>query len=100
MIYYDRMDVSEGIEVNKTSKSKECSICHCWHFLGKGFKFQADIWNCYHDVLRMSMNLSNIAILNIQGVESYYIMGGISKNEAIKLLQNVNLTEKVEHYKK
>ena len=43
MIYYDRMDVSEGIEVNKTSKSKECSICHYWHFLGKGFKFQADI---------------------------------------------------------
>ena len=94
MVYYDRMDVSEGIEVNKTSKSKECSICHYWHFLGKGFKFQADIWNCYHDVLRMSRNLSNIAILNIQGVDNYYIMGGISKNEAIKLLQNVNLTEK------
>ena len=46
------------------------------------------------------MNLSNIAILNIQGVDNYYIMGRISKNEAIKLLQNVNLTEKVEHYKK
>ena len=40
------------------------------------------------------MNLSNIAILNIQGVDNYYIMGGISKNEAIKLLQYVNLTEK------
>ena len=37
----------------------------------------------------MSMNLSDIAILNIKG-----IIGLISKNEAIKLLKNTNLTEK------
>ena len=24
MLYFDRIDVSEGIDVNKTSKSKEC----------------------------------------------------------------------------
>ena len=40
MLYYDRMDDSEGIDVNKTSASKECDICHYWHFLNKGFKFQ------------------------------------------------------------
>ena len=28
MLYYDKMDVSEGIDVNKTSESKECDICH------------------------------------------------------------------------
>ena len=28
MLYYDRIDVSEGIDVNKTSASKECDICH------------------------------------------------------------------------
>ena len=39
MIYYDRIDVSEGIDVNKTSASKECDICHYWYFLIKGFKF-------------------------------------------------------------
>ena len=27
MLYYDRIDVSEGIDVNKTSASKECNIC-------------------------------------------------------------------------
>ena len=26
MLYYDRIDVSEGIDVNKASKSKECDI--------------------------------------------------------------------------
>ena len=28
MLYCDRIDVSEGIDVNKTSVSKECNICH------------------------------------------------------------------------
>ena len=32
MLYYDKMDVSEGIDVNKTSESKECDICHYWYF--------------------------------------------------------------------
>ena len=28
MLYYDRIDVSEGIDINKTSASKECDVCH------------------------------------------------------------------------
>ena len=37
MLYYDGINVSEGIDVDKTSKSKECDICHYWYFLDKGF---------------------------------------------------------------
>ena len=32
MLEYDRIDISEGIDVNKTSASKECDICHYWYF--------------------------------------------------------------------
>ena len=28
MLYYHIIDVSEGIDVNKISESKECDICH------------------------------------------------------------------------
>ena len=35
MLYYDRIDVSETINVNKASKSKECDICHYWYFSNK-----------------------------------------------------------------
>ena len=35
MLEYDRIDISEGIDVNKTSSSKECDICHHWYFLDK-----------------------------------------------------------------
>ena len=39
MLYFDRINVSEGTDVNKTSKSKECDICHYWYFLSKEYKF-------------------------------------------------------------
>ena len=50
MLYYDRIDVSEGIDVNKTSKSKESDICHYWHFLNKGYKFQPNVCNRCRDL--------------------------------------------------
>ena len=28
MLYYDRIDATEGNDVNKASASKECDICH------------------------------------------------------------------------
>ena len=28
MIYFDRIDVSEGTDINKTSASKQCDVCH------------------------------------------------------------------------
>ena len=65
MLYYDRIDVSEGIHINKTIKWKKCDICHYWYFLNKGFKFQSYICNRCHDILVMSMNL-DIAILKIK----------------------------------
>ena len=42
----------------------------------------------------MSINLSDIAILNIKDCDYRFIISLISKNEAIKLLQNDDLTEK------
>ena len=32
MLYYNRIDVSEGTDVNKTTASKKCNICHYWYF--------------------------------------------------------------------
>ena len=61
--------------------------------LGKGFKFQLCVCNGCHDVLMMSVNLSNIAILTIYGVDYCYIITEITKHEAIKVMQNIDLTE-------
>ena len=40
MIYYDRIDVSKRVDVNKTSESKEYDVCCYCYFLDKVFKFQ------------------------------------------------------------
>ena len=94
MIYYDRIYISEETDVNMTSKSKECDICQYWYFLSKGFKFQPNVCNRCHDLLMMSMNLSDIAILRINSVDYCCINSWIIKHEAISLMQNTNLIEK------
>ena len=67
MLYFDRINVSEGTDVNKTIASKECDICYYWCFLNYSFMFQPNVCNRCHDLLMMSMNLSDIAVLNIKG---------------------------------
>ena len=63
-----KIDVSEGINVNKTSASKECELFHYWFFKDVGFKFEECICNRCHDLLTMAYSLENIAILNAKGV--------------------------------
>ena len=58
------------------------------------FKFQPNVCSRCHDLLMMLLNLSDIAILNIKGSDYRCIISLISKNEAIILMQNADLTEK------
>ena len=94
MLYFNRVHVSEGTDVNKSKKSKVCDICHYLYFLRKGFKFQPYVCNRCHDLLMMSINLSNISILKIKSADYCCIITGISKSATIKLLQNIYLDEK------
>ena len=93
-MYFDRTDIPKGTNVNKTSASKEYYVCHYWYFLNYIFKFQPNVCNRSHDLLMMSMNLSDIAILNIKCSDYRCIISLISKNETTKLMQNADLTEK------
>ena len=91
MLYYDRIDVSEGFDVNKTSALKECNICDYWHFLNYSLKLQPNVCNRCHDLLMKSMNFNDIAI---KSSDYHSIISLISQNEAINLTQNVDLSEK------
>ena len=86
MLYYDKDDVSEGIDIIKRSVSKDCDICHYWYFLNFSFKFQLNVCNKCHDLLMMSVNLSDVAILNIKVSNYCCIFSLISKNELINLM--------------
>ena len=51
MLEYERIDISEGIDVNKTNLSKECDICHYWYFKDIGFKYGPYLCNGCHDLM-------------------------------------------------
>ena len=80
--------LSEGIDVNKASASKECELCHCWFFKDIGFKSEKHVGNKCHDLLLIACSLKDIAILNAKGAAFRCILMGISKNEGLKRLNN------------
>ena len=88
MLQYQKIDVSEGIDVNKTSASKECELCHYSFFKDIGFKFEEHVCNKCHDLLTIAYSLKDIAILNAKGATFRCILMGISKNEGLKRLNN------------
>ena len=79
MLYFGRTEYSEGTDANKTNESKEYNICHYWYYLDKGFSFQTSVWNSYHDLLMISINLEDIAILNIPDVDSIALLSELAK---------------------
>ena len=81
MLQYEKIDVSEGIYINKTSASKECELCHYWFFKDVGFKFEEHVCNRYHDLLTMAHSLKNITILSAKGATSRCLLMVTSKNE-------------------
>ena len=77
MLQYEKISVSEGIEIDKTNVSKECMLCHYWYFKDVGFKFEPHVSNKCHDVLRTAYEFKNIVILNVKGVDLRCILWGI-----------------------
>ena len=51
MLEHNRIDISEGTEVNKTIASKECDICHYWYFKDIGFEHEPYLCNTCHDLM-------------------------------------------------
>ena len=88
MLQYEKINVLEEIDVNKTSASKECELRHYWFFEGIGFKFEEHVCNRCHDLLTIAYSLKNIAILSAKGTTFRCLLMGISKNEALKKLNN------------
>ena len=54
------------IKQNKTNVSKECNVWHYLYFLNFSFKIQPNACIKCHDLLMMSINLSNIAVLKLK----------------------------------
>ena len=91
MLQYER---TERIDFDKTNKSVECMICHYWYFKDIGFKYQPYVCNGCHDFSMIVQNLDDFVILKVKGVDYRCCVLGISKKDAISLLNNSVLDNK------
>ena len=93
MLYYERIDLSEGIDPGKSNNSKECIVCHYLYF-DHGFKFQNCVFNGCHDLAMLCINLSDIAIITVKNVDYCCTIHNISKSEPTNLLENSVLDDR------
>ena len=93
-IEYERIDISEGIDVNKTNLSKECDTCHYWYFKEIGFKHELYLCNGCHDLMQKAMVFNNIAILYIKGSAYRIHFWYMSKDDTINIMTGSNLVHK------
>ena len=94
MIQYERIDVSEGIDINKSNESKECMLCYYWYFKDIGYEYGQYVCNGCHDLSMMVNELADFMILNIKEVDCRCFVFNSSKTAAIKLLNNSALDNK------
>ena len=87
MPYYDRINISEGINLVKSNNSKEYMICQYWFFNHES-KFQESVFNGCHDLTMLCLNISHITIITVKNVDYRCVIHNISKSESISLLEN------------
>ena len=94
MLEYDRIDLSEGIDLNKTSNSRKCSFCHYYYFLDINFNYQKYLCDGCHDMSMKANSMQNLAIL-YHGENAYRVnFAFMSKNDTLNLIKNSNIIDK------
>ena len=87
MLQYEKKDVWEEIDGNKTSAWKECELCEYWFFKDVEFKFEEPVCNRCHDLLTMAHSLKNIAWLSAKGATFRCLLLGASKKLSVKKIK-------------
>ena len=95
MLEYDRINISEGIDINKTDASKECKISHYCYFKDIGFKCEPHLCNGCHGLMQKAFSFNNIAIVYNKGSAYRIHFWYISKDDAINIMNNSSLIDKI-----
>ena len=87
MLVYEKIDISDGIDVDMSDKSKECMLCHYRYFLDKSSR--PYLYDGCYNMMQKCDKLKNTAIVHIK--ESVYRICFLymSKREAKKLRTNL-----------
>ena len=66
MLEYERIDISEGIDINKTNKSKECMLCHYWYFLDNNFSYGPYLCDGCYNIMQKPTDLKILLLFMLE----------------------------------
>ena len=89
MLEYDRIDISEGIDINKCEEtSRECSLCKFYYFLDKNFKYEPYLRDGCYNMSMKAVSMQNLTIINYNGNYYLVIFVFMTKKDAYNLIKN------------
>ena len=94
MLQYDRIDISEGIDIKKTNASKEYKICHYWYFKDINFRYEPHLCNGCYGLVQKAVSFNNVAIVYVKGSANRIQFWYMSKVDANNIMNNSNLIDK------
>ena len=95
MLEYDRIDISEGIDVKEcTETSRKCTLCKFYYFLNKNSNYQTYLCDGCHDISIKATSMQNLTIIYREGNVYCVNFVFMSKNDAFNLIKNSNITDK------
>ena len=65
MLVYERINISDGVDANKSYESKVCILCHYWYFLDKNFSYGPYLCDGYYNMTQKCNELKNVTIIRI-----------------------------------
>ena len=93
MLEYDRIDLFEGIDVNKCEDtSKKCNLSQYYCFVFKNFNYY--ICDGCHDISTKVISMQNIAIIYHDGHAYLYNFAFMSRNDAFNLMKKLVIIDK------
>ena len=95
VLEYDRIDISEGIDIIKTNASKECKICHYWYFKDVGFKYESHLCNGCYGLMQKAINFNDVAISYVKRRAYRIHFWYMSKDDVINIMNNSSLIDKM-----
>ena len=95
MLEYDKIDISEGIDINKCEEtSRRCSLCKFYYFLDKNFSYGPFLCNGCHDMSLKAISMQKLAIINHNGNHYRVNFAFMNKIDPFNLIKNATIIEK------
>ena len=75
MLEYNRIDISEGIDVDKTNASKKYKIYHYWYLLDKNFSYGPYPCNGCYNIMQNRWILKTLILFMLKEVHTEFTFG-------------------------